>query len=182
MQQVLFVFTKTSEGWIPVNIGSRFCSQAQRKYSAIKGELLGETWALDKTRHWTLGCPGLLVFTDLKPLLGLVKQTDLETVTPRLLRLMEKLLQWNFTIHNISGEKNAIPDDLSRFPWALAGVATMGPSSQEVEDTERLEEAVLVEISLFIVSWQGLQVASKADEEIQEVCRLMREGADLQSK
>ena len=58
----------------------------------------------------------------------------------------------------------------------------MGPSSQEVEDTERLEEAVLVEISLFIVSWQGLQVASKADEEIQEVCRLMREGADLQSK
>ena len=69
---------------------------------------------------------------------------------------MEKLLQWHFTIHHISGEKNAIPDDLSRFPWT--GMATMGPSSQEEED---------------VVSWPSLRVASKADEEIQEVYRLM---------
>ena len=55
----------------------------------------------------------------------------------------------------------------------------MGPSSQEVEDAEKLEEAVFAEIFSSMVSWPGLQVASKADEEIQEVCRLLREGADL---
>ena len=61
-----------SEGWTPVNIGSRFYSQAERNYSAIEGELLGVTWALEKTKHWTLRCHGLLVFTDHKPLLGLI--------------------------------------------------------------------------------------------------------------
>ena len=81
------------DGWIPVNIGSRFCSATERNYDVIKGELLGVAWALEKTRHWTLGCPWLLIFTDHKPLLGLLKQRDLEMVTPRLLRLMEKLLR-----------------------------------------------------------------------------------------
>ena len=74
-----------NKGAIAINIGSRFCSQAERNYSAIKGELLGVTWALDKTKHWTLGYLGLRVFTDHKPLIGLVRQTDLETVTPILL-------------------------------------------------------------------------------------------------
>ena len=52
-------------------------------------------------------------------------------------------------------------------------MATTRTSSQEVEDAERLEEAVLAEISSSMVSWPGLQVTSKADEEIQEVCRLL---------
>ena len=85
---------------------------------------------------------------------------------------MENLLWWTVSIHHISGKKNAIPDALSRFPWA--GVATMvGPTRQEVEDTERLKEAVLMEISSSMVSWPGLQAATKADEEIQEVFKLM---------
>ena len=93
---------------------------------------------------------------------------------------MEKLLRWNFTIYHISGKRNGIPDALSRFPWA--GLATIGPSSQEVKEAEMLEEAVLVKIFSSMVSWPGLQVASKADKEIQEVCRLLQEGADLRGK
>ena len=58
----------------------------------------------------------------------------------------------------------------------------MGPSSQEVEDTEKLEEVLLAEILSSIVSWQGLQVSTKVDEEIQEVCKLLREGADLRNE
>ena len=40
----------------------------------------------------------------------------------------------------------------------------MGPSSQEVEDAEELEEAVLAKIATSMVSWPGFQVASEADE------------------
>ena len=54
----------------------------------------------------------------------------------------------------------------------------MGSSSQEVEEAEKLEEALLVEIASLMVSWPGLQVASKADGDIKEVCRLLRQGAD----
>ena len=114
---------------------------------------------MDKTRHWTLGCPGLLIFTDHKLLLGLIKQRDLEAVTPRPLRLMEKLLGWNFTIHHIAGKRDVIPDALFRFPWAE--VAVMGPSSQEVEDAEKLEEAVLAEISSSMVSWPNAKLKQK---------------------
>ena len=44
---------------------------------------------------------------------------------------------------------------------------------QKVEDADELEEAVLAKIASLMVSWPGLQVASEADEEIREVCRLL---------
>ena len=55
----------------------------------------------------------------------------------------------------------------------------MEPSSQEVDDAEELEEAVLAEITSSMVSWPGFQVSSEANDQIREVCKLLREGADL---
>ena len=52
----------------------------------------------------------------------------------------------------------------------------MGPSSQDVEDTKTLEEAILAEISSLMVSWTGLQVSIKEDEENQEVLNSLGRG------
>ena len=35
------------DGWNPIYIGSRFCSGAESRYSAVEGELLGLLWALE---------------------------------------------------------------------------------------------------------------------------------------
>ena len=43
---------------------SRFCTAAEAKYHPIEGELLGVTWALEKTSYYTLGCDQLLVLVD----------------------------------------------------------------------------------------------------------------------
>ena len=42
------------KGWAVICMGSRFLTQAEKNYSAIEGELLGITWALEKTKFWTM--------------------------------------------------------------------------------------------------------------------------------
>ena len=59
------------DGWKLCLIGSRFCSAAESRYAPIEGEALGVAWALDKARHYVMGCPFLYVGVDHKPLLGL---------------------------------------------------------------------------------------------------------------
>ena len=56
--------------------GSRFCSPAESYYSPVEGELLAVTWALKKTRIFTLGATNLYVVTDHKPLVGLIKGVE----------------------------------------------------------------------------------------------------------
>ena len=72
----------------------------------MEGELLGLLLALRKTRFWTLGCPDLMLFTDLKSLVGLVKMVHLASVP---------------------GKMNRIPVALSIYPWAeLTALAVLG--------------------------------------------------------
>ena len=72
-------------------VGSRFTQQAESRYSPTEGELLGVYNALHKTKYFTLGCPHLYVSTDHKPLLGLLENTDLDSIdNPRLVKLKEK--------------------------------------------------------------------------------------------
>ena len=59
------------EGWKLCLVGSRFCSGAESRYAPIEGEALGVAWALQKARHYVMGCPALFVGVDHKPLLGL---------------------------------------------------------------------------------------------------------------
>lgn len=44
-------------GWRITLVGSRFTTPAESRYSAVAGEALAVADALDKTKHFTLGCP-----------------------------------------------------------------------------------------------------------------------------
>ena len=77
-------------GWKVCMVGSRFTKTSEANYSPTEGELLGVVNALQKTKFFTLGCEDLFVGTDHKPLIGLLENTDLESMdNPRLLRLTE---------------------------------------------------------------------------------------------
>ena len=79
--------------------GSRFCTPAESRYHPIEGELLGVTWALEKTGYYTLGCQKLLVLVDHKPLIGLLTKRELGVIeNPRLKHLVEHLLRWTLSI------------------------------------------------------------------------------------
>ena len=86
-------------GWNLLNMGSRFLTPTESRYSAIEGELLGVIWALSKTKFWTLGNLDVTIFTDHKPLLGLFRNKEFDEIgNPRLLRLIEKSMRWSFKV------------------------------------------------------------------------------------
>ena len=67
-------------GWKVVLVGSRFTSSAESRYAAIEGEALAVVDALQKARHFILGCSDLLVAVDHKPLLKVFGDRSLENI------------------------------------------------------------------------------------------------------
>ena len=79
------------EGWQIVLAGSRFLRQNEKNLCPGEVEGLVVVYALEKTKHFVLGCKHLYMATDHKPLLGTFKDRNLEQVeNPRLRRLKEK--------------------------------------------------------------------------------------------
>lgn len=104
-------------GWRLVFAGSRFTKGAEERYFPTEGELLAVSWALNHAHVFTKGCPNLLISTDHKPLLGILNNKPFENiVNPRILRLKEKTLPYNFTIQYNKGKWHRGPDALSRSP------------------------------------------------------------------
>ena len=74
--------------------GSRFCLSAESCYSPVEGKLLAVTWALKKTRIFTLGATSLYVVTDHKPSIGLIKGVE-KAENRCLMRLRKELSGWD---------------------------------------------------------------------------------------
>ena len=69
-----------STGWKCVSIGSRFLSKAEENYAAIEGEMMGIVYALEKTKMWTLGDENLNIFTDHKPIVGMMTNKNVDDI------------------------------------------------------------------------------------------------------
>ena len=108
-------------GWKVTLVGSRFTSPTESRYAPIEGEALAVVDALDKTRHFVLGCPNLVVAVDHKPLLKVFSDRSLDKIpNPRLRNLKEKTLKYRFQITHIPGINHTAADALSRKPVSEA--------------------------------------------------------------
>ena len=104
-------------GWKITLIGSHFTHPAESRYASIEGEALAVAMALDKARHFVLGCSDLTIATDHKPLLKIFGDRSLDQIgNTRLRNLKEKTLPYRFRMIHIPGVKNQTPDALSRYP------------------------------------------------------------------
>ena len=104
-------------GWKITLVGSRFTSGAESRYAPIEGEALAVVDALDKARHFTLGCSDLIVAVDHKPLLKTLGDRCLDDIpNPRLRNLKEKSLRYRFRVVHIPGLRHAAADAVSRKP------------------------------------------------------------------
>ena len=80
-------------GWKISLVGSRFTSGAESRYAPIEGEALAVIDALDRARHFVLGCQNLVIVVDHKPLLKIFSDRALDNIpNPRLRNLKEKSL------------------------------------------------------------------------------------------
>ena len=104
-------------GWKITLVGSRFTSGAESRYAPIEGEALAVVDALDKARHFLIGCSDLTVAVDHKPLLKTFGDRSLNDIpNPRLRNLKEKSLRYRFRIVHIPGVRHAAADAVSRHP------------------------------------------------------------------
>ena len=105
------------QGWKITLVGSRFTHAAESRYAPIEGEALAVADALDKARHFVLGCKNLTIAVDHQPLLKIFGDRSLDNVSnTRLRNLKEKTLRYRFKMVHIPGVKNKAPDTLSRHP------------------------------------------------------------------
>ena len=104
-------------GWKITLVGSRFTSGAESRYAPVEGEALAVVDALDKARHFTLGCCDLIVAVDHKLLLKTFGDRCLNDIpNPRLRNLKEKSLRYRFKVVHIPGVRHAAADAVSRHP------------------------------------------------------------------
>ena len=96
---------------------SRSLAPCEQRYATIEIECLSLTFVISRMKYYLYNLPGTFTsFTDHKPLLGTFKKDLTEIENPRLLRLREKMLAYNFTVSHLAGRKMAFSDALSRYP------------------------------------------------------------------
>lgn len=96
-------------------------------------------WCLRKARLFLLGCPNLVLIAGHRPLVKLFGDKALKDIAnPRLLRLKEKTLQYQFHLRYLPGKKNCAADTLSRYP-----VLKEYPDGEDVEQEEEMAAAMI---------------------------------------
>ena len=111
------------DGWQLFLAESRFLKPNEKNWSPGEGEALSIVYALNKVKHFMLGCKDLYVMTDHKPLLGTFGDRDLEQVeNPRMRKLKEKTVLFDFKMVYVPARKNAGTDTLSRNPVCREGL------------------------------------------------------------
>ena len=66
-------------------------------------------WALEKAKHYVMGCPKLFVGVDHKPLLGIYAPAKPLSYfdNPMLRNLAEKAIRYRFSTFHVKGKENS---------------------------------------------------------------------------
>ncbi|GFO24082.1 retrovirus-related pol polyprotein from transposon opus [Plakobranchus ocellatus] len=106
-------------------------------YAPIEGEALAVVDALEKIRHFVLGCPNRIIAVDHRPLLKVFGDRSLEAIpNPRLRNLKEKTLKYRFHITHIPGIRHVAADTISRNPVGAANHLSL-PDDANLVSTDK---------------------------------------------
>ena len=170
------------EGWELVFAGSRFTKGAEANYAPTEGEALAVAWGLNHAHIFTKGCPKLIIATDHEPLLGILNNKPMEAIrNPRLLRLKEHTLQFNFTIKYTRGKWNRAPDALSRYPdFKSAQTEVMQIFCDGSDEEEFIDFAAEIAAADLIqessITFEDVCEATKTDPELQWLASAINNG------
>ena len=99
--------------WVPIAFASRQLNSQEAKYSTSELELLGVVWSTYHFRYYLYGNKFQL-FTDHKALLSALNNNRAnKSYQSRLVRWVDKLLPFDFTVSHLAGAEMGITDYLS---------------------------------------------------------------------
>ena len=96
----------------PVAYASKSLSVAEQNYANIERELLGVVFSLETFKHFTYGRKTNII-TDHKPLTALFNKS-LQNTSPRLARMMLRIVDYNAKIIYQKGSKMFLSDEIGR--------------------------------------------------------------------
>ena len=149
-------------------------------------------YALNKAKHFVLGCPNLTITVDHKPLLKLFGDRALEDIPNfRLRNLKEKTLLYRFNMVHIPGIKQRATDGLSRHPVDPADTTSLADETAATSKTDPQEErpypdieesTITAAVSTFhaspitSVTWDLVRTATASDETLNSLLDLIEVG------
>ncbi|XP_021365018.1 uncharacterized protein LOC110457888 [Mizuhopecten yessoensis] len=195
------------DGWKVTLVGSRFTHAAETRYAPVEGEALAVADALDKARHFVLGCDNLIIAVDHKPLLKLFGDRSLENIpNNRLRNLKEKTLRYRFRMLHVPGirhraadcisrhpigepEKLVLEDDIAALSFSAVDIAHFGlmsglrmPSSGLAFVEEHVvasASSTLDAINLRSVTWERVRTTTTSDDNMQALIALIEATARI---
>ena len=99
-----------------IQCGSRCLSSCERNYATVELECLAMAWGMAKCDFFLRGMPHFSIVTDHRPLLGIFEKSLGDIANPRIARIREKMMPYNFKVVWLEGKSNVIADALSRNP------------------------------------------------------------------
>lgn len=98
----------------PIAYTSAVLTETQQRWAQIEKELLALVSTCEKFHYYVYGIQ-FVAETDHKPLIGIIKK-PIESLSPRLQRLMMRLLRYQVTLKYVPGKEMYVADALSRQP------------------------------------------------------------------
>jgi transposase InsO family protein len=152
----------------PVMFVARSLTLAESRYAAIEKELLAVRYVLERCRFYTYGRPVTLQ-TDHKPLLGLA-ESDLDRVSLRMRRMLEKLFVFDIKWEYVPGAQNIVADFLSRMP---SEASTVEVNDSEAEMLSRADARLLSSYLSVHPFFQQVAAATAKDPTLSTIHRCL---------
>ena len=182
-------------GWKVALVGSRFTTPAESRYQPVEGEALAAIDALDKARHFVLGCNDLILAVDHKPLVKILGDRSLDAIpNPRLRNLKEKSLRYRFKVIHVPGVRHLAADGVSRHPvgdpeavYLQDDVATLSAMLLEcareqtpphtIDKRDNEQSAMVATLNnLKSISWEDVKIATSSDDILSTLVSLIEDG------
>ena len=164
-------------GWKVTLVGSRFTSGAESRYAPIEGEALAVVDALDRARHFVLGCDNLIVAVDHKPLLKIFGDRCLDDIpNPRLRNLKEKSLRYRFRMAHVPGACHAAADAVSRHPVGEATPLHLPDDVAASDNAPTCIQAATTNEMIKSVTWDDIRLATTNDATMSKLIELLEDG------
>ena len=182
--------------WVVVFAGSRFTTSAESRYAPIEGEALAVVYGLVSCKIFILGCPNLVVSVDHKPLVKVLGDQPLGQIkNPRLQKMKEKTMPYQYRIKHTPGKENASADAASRYPVgspddsealeyssicsSLAHVIDPAPDVESEVEQHTLQSTTALLLDsphLRAVTWQRIAEAASKDRESIDLAKIISAG------
>jgi transposase InsO family protein len=143
----------------------------------VELEMLAVVWAVKKCRVYLLGLQHFDLKVDHKPLVPILDHKSMDAIeNPRLMRLREHLLPYNFTTEWTKGKEHNIPDALSRAP-----VKDPGEDDREAEeDLKALMCASLKIVAVHLEDEEDESHPERQDKMLTDMAEAAKEDQDYQ--